>query len=253
MPDARHYTGMNRTAWNLMAPSRPLPPAGFFENGGTTLEDIEIEALPDVNGLRLLHLACANGVDSLSWAARGASVVGVDISEAAIEIANSQALASTLDARFVAADLYDLPADLGPFDVVYSSWGVVCWLPDLAQWAGVITRCLKDGGLFLLCEHHPVWEVLAIANGTLQVTVDYFGRATPTWQEYDEAKRPVGWTSELEVASFTWPVSDVVMSLVDAGLRLTEFSEQPMPRLYEGLGSPARWLPATYLIKARKE
>lgn len=253
MGETRDYTSRNRRGWDRIAPSRPTEPAEFFLRGGTTLEPMETEALPQVSGLRLLHLACASGNESLSWAARGASVVGVDISRVAIETANELARASRLDARFVAADIYDLPDDLGVFDVVYASWGVVCWLPDLDEWARIVSARLAEGGTFLLCEHHPVWEVLGVVEGAVQVTVDYFGRGTPTQQEYDDAKRPVGWTAEAELLSFTWPMSDVVMSLVAAGLRLQQFSEFPLPELYEGLGGAAGWMPATYMIKATKD
>lgn len=104
-----------------------------------------MEALPDVAGARMLHLACANGDDSLSWAARGATVVGVDISDVAIALANDSAAATGLDARFVAADVYDLPADVGDFDVVYASWGVTCWLPDLSTWGQIVAGLLRPG------------------------------------------------------------------------------------------------------------
>jgi len=252
MADLGDYTGRNRVAWNLMAESRSPRPPEFFRQGGTTLEEVEIAALPDVSGLRLLHLACANGDDSLSWAARGASVVGVDISDVAIQIANSQARAASLDATFVAADVYDLPVDLGRFDVVYASWGVVCWLPDLDGWARVVADRLVDGGTFLLCEHHPLWEVLAVTDGSLFAVDDYFGCKEPT-RRHHRSKRPVGWTSDVDVAAFVWPVSAVVSAVIGAGLRLEQFTEQPVPQLYEGLGSAARWLPATYLLKARKD
>ncbi|MBA2716543.1 MAG: class I SAM-dependent methyltransferase [Propionibacteriales bacterium] len=252
MGETRDYTSRNRRGWDIIAPSRPPEPAEFFLRGGTTLEDMETDALPQVAGLRLLHLACASGNESLSWASRGASVVGVDISEVAVQTANTQAEATGLDARFVSADIYALPQDLGVFDVVYASWGVVCWLPDLAEWASIVSARLIEGGTLLLCEHHPVWEVLGVVEGAVQVTVDYFGRGTPTQQEYDDAKRPVGWTPDAELSSFAWPLSDVVMSLVAAGLRLEQFSEFPLPRMYDGLGSAASWLPATYLIKATK-
>lgn len=252
MSETREYTSVNRRGWDLIARSRPPQPASLFLGGGTTLDDFEVEALPDVAGLRMLHLGCASGNESLSWASRGARVIGVDVSEVAIGMAQELARTTGLDASFVAADIYDLPEDLGVFDIVYASAGVVCWLPDLDEWARVVTDRLTDGGTFLLCEHHPIWEILGVTDGAVHVTVDYFGRGVPTQQLYDEAKRPVGWTPEAELVSFTWPISDVVMSVVRAGLRLQQFSELPLPRLYEGLGEAAAWLPATYVIKATK-
>lgn len=246
------YTEANRVSWNAVAPKRTPEPAGFFADGGSTLDVFEVEALPDVRGRRLLHLGCGTGNDSFSWTVRGAHVTGVDISEAAVVIAQRQAAESGLDARFVAADVYALPEDLGTFDLVYVSWGVVCWLPDLDRFARIVAAHLQRGGSLLLAEHHPIWEILTVGAGRVHVTVDYFGRGQPTPHPGDDAKRPHGWTADEDFTAFLWPLSDVVMSIVRAGLRLEEFSEQSIPGLYEGLGPAAAWLPATYLIRASR-
>jgi SAM-dependent methyltransferase len=245
------HTRSNRISWNEIAPARPQLPPEFFQRGGTTLDDFEPGLLPDVAGKRLLHLACANGNESISWAVLGASVTGVDISDVAIESANALAQATGADARFIAADMYDLPPTLRDFDVIYASWGVVCWLPDLDEWAQMIADRLRPGGTFLLNEHHPIWEVLGVRRlGEVAVTVDYFGRDRPTEQTYDQTKRPTGSTPETSFDAFLWPVSEVVMSLMRAGLRIDEFFEAPAPKMYDGLGEAATWLPGIYVIKA---
>lgn len=255
--NTRTHTETNRRGWNELAPHRRPRPAEFWQRGGSTLDAVEIEALPDVRGARMLHLACANGDDSLSWAARGACVTGVDISDVAVAMAKASARAARLGAHFLAADVYALPADLGDFDVVYASWGVVCWLPDVAQWARIVTGLLRPGGTFLLCEHHPVWEVLAPRGSCAEVTADYFGREVPTHlaagkQAVDQSKRPTGSSVDTALTTFTWPVGDVVTSLLQAGLRLDALTEHALPRLYAGLDRGAGWLPATYVIRATK-
>lgn len=207
--------------------------------------------LPDVRGKRLLQLACSSGDQVLSWANRGAIATGVDISAVAIELARTKAHEAGLDVAFRQADLYALPADLGTFDVVYQSWGVVCWLPDLDRWAGILRERLAPGGEVLVCEHHPVWEVLGVrGENRVEVTVDYFGRHQATLAGYDRAKRPTGYIDGTSFAAFVWPVGDVVMSLVRAGFRLVAFFEAPAPEMYQGLGSGAERLPAVYVVKA---
>ena len=108
-----------------------------FKAGGVRLRPYEIELVGDVSGRSLLHLQCHFGIDTLSWARLGARVTGADFSPAAVELARS--LADELgfpDARFVRANLYDLPDVLdGTFDVVYTSRGVLGWLPDIRGWA----------------------------------------------------------------------------------------------------------------------
>lgn len=208
--------------------------------------------LGDLTGRRLLHLACANGNDSLSWAVLGATVTGVDISDDAVDMANRTAAATGLDATFVCADVYHLPAGLPAFDVVYMSAGGVCWMPDLDRWAQIIRDQLVPGGTAAVFEHHPLWEVLAAADGRLTPQFDYFARQPHPLTATDGSKRPRGWIPEAELTSFIWPVGDVIASLAGAGLRLTHFSEHPVPAMYAGLGPRAGWLPASYAILASR-
>lgn len=248
MDRTRGYTEHNRVAWDQIAPVRPPEPAAFFAAGGTTLDDCETEALPDVAGQRMLHLQCASGNESLSWAVRGARVVGVDISAVAVRLATERAAQTGLAARFVAADVYDLPPELVDFDVVYASSGVVCWLPDLDRWAAIVAGRLRPGGRFLLYEHHPVWEATAGAPDALRPVTGYFGRSTPV-AELDRSRRPRAAVPERAFVSFLWPLGDVVTALANAGLRVELVVEHPVPALY-GAGEAASWWPGTYLVRA---
>lgn len=129
-----------------------------FKAGGCRLHRVEVEEVGDVRGKRLLHLQCHFGLDTLSWARHGAVVTGVDFSTESIAGARRLAGETGIQAEFVCSDLYELPETLPSFhsfDIVYTSYGVLCWLPDLASWAGVIARYLKPGGFFYIAEAHP--------------------------------------------------------------------------------------------------
>ena len=111
----------------------------------------------DVRGKTLLHLQCHFGIDTLSWARLGAIVTGADFSPKAIDLATRLAADLGLDARFVESNVYDLPERLeGSFDVVYTSRGVLCWLPDIRGWARVVAHFVKPGGIFFITEAHPI-------------------------------------------------------------------------------------------------
>lgn len=238
----------------MIAADRGAQPAQFFLDGGSTLDDFEAGFLPDLRGASLLHLACANGNDSLSLATLGARVTGVDISDVGAQIAQATATEAGLDARFIAADIYDLPADLGLFDLVYMSWGGICWMPDLQSWAEIVARHIRPGGTFGLFEHHPIWEVLAVRDGGIALTGDYFGRAPHDQKDADPAKRPVGWTpaADATMTSFVWPVSQVLTALMQAGLSIGTFTEGGLPGMYAGLDADPTWLPAYYVIIASR-
>lgn len=253
MHDVSIYTSANRRAWNKIAANRGTKPAQFFLDGGSTLDDFEADFLPELRGAKLLHLACANGNDSLSLAALGAHVTGVDISETGVQIARATAAEAGLNAQFIAADIYDMPADLGQFDVVYMSWGGICWMPDLQRWAQIVADHLRPGGTFGLFEHHPIWEILAVRDGGIALAGDYFGRAH-NYQEADPAKRPAGWRADTDadMTSFVWPVSQVLMAVIQAGLEIRTFTEGSLAGMYAGLAADPSSLPAYYVVIASK-
>jgi SAM-dependent methyltransferase len=250
--DVTAYTAANRQGWNGIAADRRGQPARFFLTGGSTLEGFELEFLPDVRSTSLLHLACANGNDSLSLAAHGARVTGVDISEVAVGMAQHTADEAGLPARFMAADVYDLPPGLGEFDIVYMSWGGICWMPDLDRWAAIVAGLLRPGGTLGLFEHHPVWEILGVRDGDVVLAGDYFGRTPRDLQHTDVAKRPTGSKPDTELTSFVWPVSQVLSAVLGAGLTIRRFAEGSSASTNDGLNAYPEWLPAYYVIVASK-
>jgi SAM-dependent methyltransferase len=160
----------NRDLWNAWADahvgSEFYDTAGFLA-GRETIDRVELEGVGDVTGKSLLHLQCHFGQTTLSWARHGASVVGVDFSERAIALAGDLAGQLGLDARFICADVYDTLAHLDGerFDVVFTSYGAISWLPDLKPWAEVIAGALKPGGRFFIAEHHPfLWVFDDLSN-----------------------------------------------------------------------------------------
>lgn len=270
MTGTRDVTRHNRESWNAVAKARRAncPPPEFFAGGGSTLDAEETAAVGPVAGLRLLNLQCSSGNEALSWAAKGAAVTGVDISDVAIAIATEQATAAGLDVTFVAADVYDLPSDLqdGSFDVVYSSHGVVCWLPDLDEWARVIVRALRPGGRFVLDEHHPLWEVLSVGPDGLEVTGNYLASGTPNPPAPFDPLRAVHAGAEpieMDGTTFTWSLGHIVSALARAGMRIRTLEERPIEEMYlsgrpEGQRTPreghvAARIPAAYLLVATRD
>ena len=258
MTDLHDYTERNRHAWNAIAAVRERamwPAAAFFAAGGSLLDERVRAVAGDVADRTVLHLQCATGEETLSWAVVGARVVGVDISDAQIAIAEQKARDARLDVRFVASDVYELPADLqqGSFDLVYTATGVLVWLPDIVRWAEIVAAALKPGGRFILFEAHPVAQILWATDGKLEIISDYFGRGVP---EFDQ-----GWghfagaedATETKV-QFSWPLGDIVTALARAGLRIESLAEYPSDaewRFGPLLGQVSR-LPGEFLLVATK-
>ncbi len=200
-----------------------------FLAGETTLGQLERTEVGDVGGRSLLHLQCHFGLDTLSWARLGATVTGVDFSEAAIDAARNLADLTKLSARFIQSDIYDLPAVLDEqFDIVFTSYGVLAWLPDLAGWARTVAHFLRDGGLFYIAEGHPLVWVMDDEGKQPEPGARYFhDHAAFVSVRHGSYVGPE--TPFEHPDSYQWQHSlgDIVSSLVDAGVAIEFLHEWP--------------------------
>lgn len=226
----------NRALWDAW--TRIHETGGFydlegFRAGGVRLRDYEIDLVGDVRGRSLLHLQCHFGIDTLSWARLGARVTGADLSPASIELASRLAVELGFpDARFVVSNLYDLPSNLdGEFDVVYTSRGVLGWLPDIRGWAAVVARFVAPGGTFFITEIHPVAQAFendGVAPGELRLAYPYWEHPEPlvfpVKGSYADPEADVGAQTE-----YGWDhgLGEIVSALVDAGLVIETLIEHP--------------------------
>ena len=234
------YTQGNRAAWNTWL-ARDLQSAHHqdvarFRATGSSLRSIERAEVGNVSGKTLLHVPCNMGSDTLSWARLGASVTGVDIADVAIARAEQLAAETVLPARFIRADLYELPSLLDEtFDIVFASYGVLCWLPDLPRWAEIVAHFLKPGGAFYLIDMHPCTNPLAELDATppgmrSQVRYPYFHSAAPAQpvpiaSAPDAAPEPAQDDGE---HVWAYGLGEVVTALIAAGLRLEFLHEFPL-------------------------
>ena len=154
------YLEINRKSWNsrvdVHLKSDFYDVKGFLE-GESSLNDIELGLLGDIKGKSILHLQCQFGQDTISLGRLGANVTGVDLSDKAIDNAKILAKKANVNATFICCDIYDLPTYLNEqFDIVFTSYGVIGWLPDMGKWAKIISNYLKPNGKFIFVEFHPI-------------------------------------------------------------------------------------------------
>lgn len=238
-----------------------------FRAGEDALHAIEAAELGDIARKRVLHLQCHIGRDTLCLARRGADVTGLDFSKSALDVARRLSEETGLKASFVQGTV-DQAAELtpGPFDLVFTTWGTICWLPDMAVWAKVIASVLAPGGELYLADAHPAFNVLEQSAAGLVVTHDF---QTPADKPLHFANATT-YTGDPTVLSHQatreWihSLSAVLGSLIDAGLVITMFREhevlpwQGLPilvpaterlwRLPEGYPR----VPLSYSLRARK-
>ncbi len=265
MDPIKDYLEINKALWD--AKTKVHTTSDFygmqgFLDGNTTLNDIELGLLGDVRGKKILHLQCHFGQDSLSLARMGAKVTGVDFSGEAIKKARELNEQLGLDAEFICTDIYTLPDTLDKqYDIVFTSYGTIGWLPDLQKWAAVVARYVKPGGFFLIADFHPV--VWMFSNDFSHVAYSYFNKeaivetleGTYADRNADIKKMEIGWNHDL---------SEILQNLINASLTITAFREyetspyncfqnmvEVSPGKFQIKGMEGK-LPMVYAIKATK-
>ena len=279
-PAARHMKTtmidpieINRLNWDERAIIHGRDATGFymldrFRAGEDVLHPFEAAELGDIAGKRVLHLQCHIGLDTLCLVRRGAIATGVDFSGEAVQLARCLAEETGLRADFVQGRVDEAPRLVpGPFDLVFSTWGTICWLPDLTVWARVIATVLAPGGELYLADAHPGFALMEERGGRLEPTYDF---QTP-------ADRPLEFNSETtytgdsaimtnqSTREWIHALSTILGALIEAGLTIKMFREHevlPWPgvpslvrgsdrlwRLPEGLPR----FPLSFSLRARKE
>jgi 2-polyprenyl-3-methyl-5-hydroxy-6-metoxy-1,4-benzoquinol methylase len=230
------YQAFNRANWDDRVAAHTASPdygVAKFIADPSFLSDVvqfDLPRLGDIAGLRGVHLQCHIGTDTISLARLGASMIGVDFSAPAIEQANALAARTGADARFVCSDVYKAAEAVGngPFDLVFTGIGALCWLPSVQRWARVVASLLRPGGRLFIREGHPVLWALEDSrpDGLVVLRYPYFERDEPTVFE-------AGGTYVSTDVEFSHNVThqwnhglgDIVTALLDAGMEITALTE----------------------------
>jgi SAM-dependent methyltransferase len=239
--DGVDWRALNRANWDDRVPvhlASSFYDLAGFRAGASTLQPFEVSEVGDVAGRRLVHLQCHIGLDTLSWARRGAQVSGLDFSAPAIDAALALAASLGIPATFVVSDVYDAVDAFGGqrFDIVYTGTGALVWLPDIPRWARVVAGLLAPGGFLYLVEGHPFVQILDDTTGApgaasaagasrasggsgLCVARDYFD-AAPQVEDYPYTYTDGPALEHTRQVEFQHSLGEIVTSLAKEGLRI---------------------------------
>jgi len=219
------YLSVNKALWNKKVPVHF--DSNFYNNPAflkslNSLNSIELDLLGDLDGKKVLHLQCHFGQDTISLQKLGAQATGVDFSETAIEKARDLSEQCQIFPEFVCSDIYELDKNLkGQFDMIFTSYGTIGWLPDLNKWAEILDHFLKPGGIFLIVEFHPM--IWVFDHNFTKFVYSYFNRAAIV--EKEEYSYTDGAAIELNSVSWNHPFSEVFGALLGKNLVIDDFQE----------------------------
>lgn len=229
--------------------------------GKSSLTEVELPLLGAITDKYVTHLQCHFGLDTLSLARLGAKVTGVDFSPVAIAQARQLAMAANLDVNFIEANVYDAASVVAPADMVFTTYGVLGWLPDLDRWAGVVADCLKPEGELILVEFHPV--LWMFDNDFIKPIYSYFN-GEPILEEEPGTYANNGAPLQLKSIGWNHSLAEVFNALKKAGMNIVHFDEHdfsPFPAFNNSVpAGKQRWhikgleglLPMVYSLKEVK-
>ncbi|NNF36970.1 MAG: class I SAM-dependent methyltransferase [Saprospiraceae bacterium] len=245
----KDYKAINKKLWNDLTEvhlGSKFYDVDSFRKGKSSLKHVELDLLGDVNGLDILHLQCHFGMDSISLARMGAHVTGVDLSDRAIDAARKLAKECDVNAQFINCDVYELiNVHQGQYDIVFSTYGTIGWLPDMDQWAEVVHSFLKPSGKLILVEFHPV--IWMMSYDFQKIEYGYFNTGAIeeiTEGSYVDDKAPI------KNPSISWnhPFSEVVTSLINKNMQISHLSEYDYS-VYDCFENTVEIAPDRYQIK----
>ncbi|MEZ5034624.1 MAG: class I SAM-dependent methyltransferase [Chitinophagaceae bacterium] len=226
MESYEKYFEANKLLWNqrtkIHKDSAFYNRKGFLA-GDDVLTPIELTALGSVAGKSMLHLQCHFGLDSLNWQRLGARVTGVDLSDEAIREAQQLNVALQMEANFICCNVYDLKKHLDKkFDIVFTSYGTIGWLPDLDKWADIIAHFVKDDGVFFMADFHPV--VWMFDDDFTKIQYAYNNREVIKTDKSGTYTDP---NAAIHLAEYGWnhSISEILNALIQHGLHIENFNE----------------------------
>lgn len=261
-----NYLEINKKSWNAKVETHMKSDFYFIDEflaGRNSLNAIELPLLGNLEGKSVLHLQCHFGQDSISLSRLGAKVTAVDLSDKAIYEAKNLAQKCKVDTQFICSDLYNLPNVLDEkFDVIFTSYGTIGWLPDLQKWAHVIDHFLKPEGELVMADFHPV--VWMYDDNFYGIAYNYFNEK-PIVETYEGTYADFSADIVEDYVMWNHPISEILQSLMDNHLTLTHFQEfdwSPYP-CFKHITEfeKGKWriekfgnkIPMVYAIKAKKK
>lgn len=226
--DFEYYFETNKHTWNTKAAVHAK--SNFYDiksfvAGNSSLNIYELDALKNVQGKTLLHLQCHFGQDTLSWSRLGAKCTGVDISENAVLLGQKLNEDLNLNARFICCNVLDTSQFIDEqYDIVFTSYGTIGWLPDLNPWAKVIFERLKSGGVFYIVDFHPIAWMFDYSNGNKKMKYGY-NQKEAIYDEYEGTYADE--SSKIISKEYGWNhgLGEIATALTDAGLHLEYLKE----------------------------
>jgi SAM-dependent methyltransferase len=220
----------NKDAWSKISEDHYHTFKESLMKGTHQLNEYIQNEIGGLSGKRIIHLQCNTGADTFVLAKTASFVTGVDLVPENIYYANRLAVELGYDnVNFIESDVMTLSeVHDEKYDIVFTSEGVLGWLPDLQVWARTVRKLLKDSGFLYVFDSHPFFlsfDESKLDKDIYEIKYPYFGKKP------DIEDSIGGYASEVKhgVKAYFWmhPIAELINALAQEGLHIEFFNEFP--------------------------
>jgi ubiquinone/menaquinone biosynthesis C-methylase UbiE len=145
---------------------------------------------------RVLDIACGTGLHAVSFAEKGAIVVGIDITDYAVSQTTRNFELRGLDGEILKMDAQKIEFQDNFFDFV-NAWGCLMHMPDTEEAVREIWRVLRPGGRVLAYMYNknswPFWFNIFLIRGIIMAQlIRYRGDTTRLTSRYSDGSHKTG-------------------------------------------------------------
>lgn len=226
----------------------------FFEK-----EMADVLKMYNVKGKIIGQFCCNNGRELLSLMKNGARQgYGFDIAENQVQFAREINRKLGLNCSFIATNILEIDKKyINKFDLIIITIGALCWFKDLNAFFSVVAECLKDGGVLIINEQHPVANMLSAPGEDnynekepQNLVNSYFEKE---WIKNDGIQYITKKSYKSKTfTSFTHSISEIVRALCSKHMYIYNMQEfnYDISAMFEHLNN--KGIPLSYILEAKK-
>jgi ubiquinone/menaquinone biosynthesis C-methylase UbiE len=242
----KDYLKINKRHWNTVAKRDRIKKADMLRqvrNDPLYLKKIEPKLEPylrHIRGKKIIVPQFGDGLLMLACAKKGAIITGVDISHEQVLNARKAAEYCGVNVNLIEADWQNLPKTIphNHFDLVVTECGIFIWIRKLETWMKNAYRLLKNDGILVVSDFHPLSMITEPKDGKITLRKSYFDQNPEVYQEGTDTPPSI---------EFIWKLSDILNSAIQCGFRVIRFEEFYVE---EPKGIPL--IPNNFLLVAQK-
>lgn len=205
LAEIQRFSKISSTWWDESGPFKPLHQLNpmrieFIRDCLTSHFHRKIEESKPFEGISILDIGCGGGLVAEPLTRLGASVIGIDASREAIEVASAHAKLMDLPITYECTTAEDMAAQGKAFDVVLAL-EIVEHVADLEGFLNICAKLVAPKGALILSTINRTWKAYAFAI----IGAEYIMRMLPIGtHEWDKFVTPAELASHLRPLDFTF-------------------------------------------------